>query len=85
MHARAKEKRTRPPWERMALIDRRIQLGAYPNCVRLARELEGSPKTLKRDVAFMRDRLRLPIEYDSRSHGFFYPLPRGGTRSRESP
>lgn len=63
---------SRPPWERMLQIHERINRRSYPNCVQLAEELEVSVVTLKRDVAFMRDRLQMPIAYDSRRHGYYY-------------
>jgi proteasome accessory factor B len=66
---------TRPPLDRVWKIHDRLQNATYPNCVALARELEVSVLTLKRDIAFMRDRLKLPIEYDERRHGFFYSQP----------
>jgi predicted DNA-binding transcriptional regulator YafY len=66
---------SRPPWERMLRIHDCIRRGRYPNCVAMAAEFEVSPRTLKRDVEFMRDRLCLPIEYDRRRHGFFYSGP----------
>lgn len=53
-------------------IHERIKAGKYPNCVKLARELEVSKRTIIRDMEFMRDRLRLPIEYDSQRYGFYY-------------
>lgn len=69
------DKLSRPPGERIQLIYRRIQEGSYPNCVALAAELELSRITLKRDVLFMRDRLRLPIEYDATRHGYYFRAP----------
>lgn len=52
-----------------------IQSGKYPNCFGMAKELEVSHKTVTRDVAFMRDRLNLPIQYDGKRFGFFYTRP----------
>ena len=66
---------TRPPLERMMQIHERIKSGKYPNCEKLARELEMSTRTIKRDVDFMRCRLDLPIEYDSRRYGYYYSEP----------
>lgn len=45
---------------------------AFPNCRKLAADLEVSPKTIQRDIDFMRDRLGLPIEYDPLEFGFYY-------------
>ncbi len=53
-------------------IHEKIQQGEYPNCVQMAREMEVSLRTMKRDVQFMKDRLHLPIEYDAVKYGFYY-------------
>ena len=42
------------------------------NCNVLARELEVNPKTVQRDIDFMRDQLGLPIGYDAARRGFNY-------------
>lgn len=44
----------------------------FPNCRKMADEFEVSPKTIQRDINFMRDRLRLPIDYDEAMFGFRY-------------
>ena len=49
----------RPPWERMMHIHERIKSGKHPNSGQLARELEVCTRTVKRDLDFMKDRLRL--------------------------
>lgn len=49
--------------------------GRFPNCRKLAEELEVSSKTIQRDIEFMRDRLGLPIEYDQLHLGFVYTEP----------
>jgi predicted DNA-binding transcriptional regulator YafY len=66
---------TRPPLDRMMQIHEQIKAGKYPNCVKMARELEVSKRTIIRDMDFMRDRLRLPIEFDWARNGFFYSRP----------
>ncbi len=62
----------RPPVERMSGIHQAIQSRTYPNATRLAGEFGVSSKTILRDIEFMRDRLQLPIEFDSRRWGFYY-------------
>ena len=63
---------SRPPMERMIQIHERLQAQRYPNCRQLAEQFEVSIRTVKRDVDFMKYRLDLPIEYDSRQYGYFY-------------
>lgn len=58
--------------ERMLRIHQEIATGKYPNNSTLARTLEVSSKSIQRDIAFMRDRLELPIEYDSTHWGYHY-------------
>ena len=53
-------------------IHQLLQLKEYPNCQALSRDFEVSYKTVQRDIDFMRDQLRLPIDYDTVRHGFRY-------------
>ena len=62
----------RPPLERMMRIHQTIAAGKYPNATTLSREIEVVPKTIHRDIEFMRDRLQLPIAYDDRKYGYYY-------------
>src|SRR5437588_11589071 len=66
---------SRPPLERMMRMHQRLKAGRYPNCRKLADELEVSAKTVQRDIDFMRYRLGLPIEYDQLPFGFYYSEP----------
>ena len=52
-----------------------IKDGKYPNCRKLANEFEVATRTIKRDVDFMKDRLNLPVEYNSQRYGYFYSKP----------
>ena len=63
---------SRPPLERMMAIHARLKAGRFPNCRKIAEELEVSSKTIQRDIDFMRYRLALPIEYDPLRFGFYY-------------
>ncbi|MEP6670202.1 MAG: WYL domain-containing transcriptional regulator [Chthoniobacter sp.] len=56
----------------MMRLHQRLIAGDFPNCRKLADELEVSTKTIQRDIDFMRDRLGLPIEYDQLHFGFIY-------------
>src|SRR6187402_2211570 len=66
---------SRPPIERMLRIHEELRRGAFTNCSKLARTLEVSRKTVVRDMAFMRDRLDLPIEFDPRINAYRYTHP----------
>jgi proteasome accessory factor B len=67
--------RSRPPLQRMLYIHAEIQAGKYPNANTLARDLEVCPRSIARDIDFMRDRLELPMEYDGRNYGYYYTKP----------
>ena len=56
----------------MLRIHQAISSGKYPNASSLAAEIEVVTKTIQRDIEFMRERLELPIEYDSRRYGYHY-------------
>ena len=66
---------SRPPLERMMAIHGELQRGAFTNCAKLAVKLEVAAKTIMRDIAFMRDRLGLPVEYEASLHAFRYAYP----------
>jgi proteasome accessory factor B len=65
----------RPPLERMMKLHHQMQAQRFPNCRKVAAEMDVSSKTVQRDIEFMRDRLGLPIEYDQIHFGFFYSEP----------
>ena len=56
-------------------IHQAIQRHEYPNCHQLARAMEVAIQTIKRDLEFMRVRLKLPIAYDPLRWGFYYTRP----------
>lgn len=64
-----------PAIERMQQIHTLIENGEYPNCVTLAREFEMSVRTLKRNIDFMKTRMRLPIAFDLKRNGYYYTRP----------
>lgn len=66
---------SRPPLERMLRIHDELRRGAMTNCNKLAATLEVSRKTILRDIAFMRDRLDLPIEFDQAIQAYRYTYP----------
>lgn len=59
----------------MLKIHDELRRGALVNCTKLARSLEVSRKTVMRDIAFMRDRLELPIEFDAQIQAYRYTQP----------
>ena len=66
---------SRPPIERMLRIHEELRRSAFTNCTKLAQTLEVSRKTVARDIGFMRDRLELPIEFDSQLNAYRYTRP----------
>jgi len=68
-------KLSRPPLERMLRIHDELRRNTLPNCTKLCRLLEVSRKTVVRDIAFMRDRLDLPIEFDLAIQSYRYTHP----------
>jgi predicted DNA-binding transcriptional regulator YafY len=57
---------------RVLEIHKFVQTGTYPNCSTLAAEIEVTPKTIQRDISFMRDQLGMPLEYHPIKHGYYY-------------
>jgi predicted DNA-binding transcriptional regulator YafY len=61
---------------RIYFIDQQIASGKYPNSGYLAEKWEEiSVSTISRDIAFMKDRLNAPIEYDALHRGYYYSKP----------
>jgi len=56
----------------MLKIHAELRRGARVNGTQLAEQLEVSRKTILRDIAFMRDRLDLPIEFDAQLNAYCY-------------
>lgn len=66
---------SRPPLARMLRIHEILQDGRLTNGTKLAEQLEVSTKTIMRDLAFMRDQLDLPAEYDPQTYSWRYAYP----------
>lgn len=62
-------------FKRLQQIDREIRESKYPNSKTLAVLLEVNERTVKRDLATMRDRFHAPLIYDGRKRGFRYAAP----------
>ena len=65
---------SRAAMERMHRIHQLLQNKEYPNCTKLAKEFEVAKRTMKRDIEFMKDRMNLPIGFDTRQNGYFYTV-----------
>ncbi len=63
---------TRPQLYRLSYIDKMIKTGRYPNSRSLSEDLGVSPRTVLRDVEFMKDSLSAPLEYSAQKRGFYY-------------
>ena len=57
---------------RLYFIDREIASGKYPNAPALAKKYETSLSSINRDIAYMRDMMNAPIDYDFYKKGFYY-------------
>lgn len=60
---------------RVLFIHERLGNQHPATAVSLARELETSERTVKRDIEFMRDRLGAPIGWDATAHTYAYTRP----------
>jgi predicted DNA-binding transcriptional regulator YafY len=63
---------TRPPLARLAVIDKTIRAGGFPNARTLARDLDVNSRTIQRDLQFLRDRLQAPLAFDPARNGYIY-------------
>lgn len=59
-------------YSRILFIDKEISEGHYPNANQLSKKCEVSVSTIKRDISYMRDILRVPIQYDLSKKGHYY-------------
>ena len=66
---------TRPAFRRLQAIDSAVSRRVWPNARTLARELEVTPRTIQRDIEFLRDQLHAPLKFDSVRNGYYYTDP----------
>ncbi|HMO82375.1 MAG TPA: WYL domain-containing protein [Pyrinomonadaceae bacterium] len=60
---------------RLQRIHREISAGRHPSLGVLAEILDVTPRTVKRDIAVMRNLLSAPVKYDRRQRGFIFEEP----------
>jgi predicted DNA-binding transcriptional regulator YafY len=63
---------SRPPLARITIIDQAIRAGDWPNASSLGNQLEVSPRTIQRDLVFLRDQLKAPLAFDPVRNGYCY-------------
>jgi predicted DNA-binding transcriptional regulator YafY len=60
---------------RIMLIDQELRRRSWPNASTLSRRLEVNERTIRRDIAYLRDQLHAPIEFDRERNGYYYTEP----------
>lgn len=63
---------SRPPLRRLLYLDRLLREKRYPNARCAAQELEVNPRTIHRDLVFLRDSWGAPLAFDPRRNGYYY-------------
>jgi len=66
---------TRSQMDRLWQIHLALADGQRVNCSQMGAKLEVNRRTIHRDMDFLRDRLNLPVDYDSRRKTYFYSKP----------
>ena len=62
-------------WERVLHLHRLLSLQRFPNAARAGKELAVADRTIRRDIEWMKDAFRAPVEYDPQRRGYFYSEP----------
>jgi proteasome accessory factor B len=57
------------------MLDRMIRAGDYPNARSAGMALEVHPRTIHRDLEFLRDSLQAPLAFWHRRNGYYYSDP----------
>jgi predicted DNA-binding transcriptional regulator YafY len=60
---------------RVFWIIHELSTSRYPNARKIAEHFEISNRTAQRTLEFMRDQLRLPMEYSAQHRGWYYTEP----------
>ena len=63
---------TRPPLRRMKAVDQTLRAGRWPTDKSLVAELEADPRTIRRDLEYMRNQLKAPIAFSRAQRGYYY-------------
>jgi predicted DNA-binding transcriptional regulator YafY len=63
--------------ERLLAVDAAIRGGAYPSVSTFMDRLEVSERTVRGDLAFMRERLNAPLRHHRARGGYYYTDPPG--------
>ncbi|MDX2033393.1 MAG: WYL domain-containing protein [Blastocatellia bacterium] len=61
--------------ERVFWIDHQIRAERFPNATTIAKHFEITTRTAQTTLEFMRDRLRMPLEYSADKRGWYYSEP----------
>jgi predicted DNA-binding transcriptional regulator YafY len=65
----------RSSYGRLLKIHEEIQGNRFPNVTTLARALEWSEKTIRRDLDYLRESRGAPLAYDRHRRGYYYTRP----------
>ena len=65
----------RPQHERLYRMVKMLSDGGYPNCTKFCAEFEVDRRTVLRDVEYLRDRMRVPIDFDRSRNGYYLTEP----------
>ncbi|MEN8188837.1 MAG: WYL domain-containing protein [Thermodesulfobacteriota bacterium] len=71
--------------ERVYFFHQQLKNNRYPNAKDLVEEFELSLPTARRDIAYLRDRLLAPLEFDRKKNGFYYTTDDFALPFEESP
>lgn len=66
---------TRAALYRITQIHEALRDNRYPTARSLAAKMQVSPRSILRDIEYMRDVLGAKITYDSGKHGYYYEIP----------
>jgi predicted DNA-binding transcriptional regulator YafY len=64
--------KSRPPLRRLHVLHGKLRRGERFTCEQVAAEVEANPRTVQRDLEYLRDQLGAPVEYDRAGHTWVY-------------